>query len=266
MPPGTCLPVMPGNKRCIAPFHMPKDMPTCDLSHRWVIAHAAYDNGKMDGFIWAEGTPYTMGYYDQRDIPNYWAYAKHYTLCDRFFSSLMGASGPNHLFTVAAQSGGVINNIFSIKEIEEVLDSPGGYSFATMVKLFTKANVSWKYYVETQPFNGKAKDRNYLADPNPKHYSLWNPLPAFKAIRNNPALMAHMVSQQQYYRDLKQGTLPQISWLIPMGSDSEIPTAYPWTGMWYVTHLINALRKSSYWEDSAIILTWDDFGGFYDHV
>jgi phospholipase C len=266
IPPGTCLPVMPGSKQCIAPFHMPKGMPGCDLSHRWVIAHAAYDNGNMDGFVWAEGTPYTMGYYDQRDIPNYWAYAKHYVLCDRFFSSLNGASGPNHLFTVAAQSGGVINNIFSIKEIEDVLDSPGGYSFATMVKLFTKANVSWKYYVETQPFTGNAKHRNYLANPSPKHYSLWNPLPAFKAIRDNPADMSKLVSLNQYFLDLQQGTLPEVSWIIPMGRDSEHPTAYPWTGMWYVTNLLDALMKSPYWKDSVVFLTWDDYGGFYDHI
>lgn len=266
IPPGTCLPVMPGSKRCIAPFHMPKDMPSCDLSHRWVVTHAAYDNGKMDGFIWAEGTPYSVGYYDQSDIPNYWAYAKHYTLCDRFFSSLMGASGPNHLYTVAAQTGGIINNIFSIKEIEEVLDSPDGLIFATIVKRFAKANVSWKYYLETQPYTGNPQDRNYLEYPSPKHYSLWNPLPAFKSIRENPALMAHLVTQKQYYRDLEQGSLPEVSWLIPMGADSEHPTAYPWTGMWYVTHLINALMKSPYWKDSVVFLSWDDYGGFYDHV
>ena len=266
IPPGTCSPVMPGAHRCIAPFHMPKDMPPCDIAHRWVIAHAAYDHGAMDGFVWAEGTPYTMGYYDQRDIPNYWAYARHYTLCDRFFSSLMGASGPNHLYTVAAQSGGVINNIVSIKGIEEVLDSPGGYSFATMVNLFTKAHVSWKYYVETQPVNATGKNRDYLADPNPKHYSLWNPLPAFKAIRDNPADMAHLVSLNEYFADLKQGTLPEVSWIIPMAVDSEHPPEFPSTGMWYVTRLLNALMQSSYWKDSVVFLTWDDYGGFYDHV
>jgi phospholipase C len=266
IPPGTCSPVLPGSKRCIASFHMPKDMPPCDLAHRWVIAHAAYDHGAVDGFVWAEGTPYTMGYYDRRDIPNYWNYARHYTLCDRFFSSLMGASLPNHLYTVAAQSGGVINNIFSIKEIEEVLDTPGGYSFATMVNLFTKANISWKYYLETQPVNPTGKNRNYLADPDPKHYSLWNPLPGFKAIRENPADMAHLVSLNEYFHDLQKGTLPQISWIVPMGRDSEHPPAALWAGMWYVTRLVNALMQSPYWKDSVIFLTWDDYGGFFDHV
>jgi hypothetical protein len=64
IPPDTCLPKLPGSSECVAPFHMPKGMPPCDVPHEWGVAHAAYDNGKMDGFVWAEGTPYTMGYYD----------------------------------------------------------------------------------------------------------------------------------------------------------------------------------------------------------
>ncbi len=266
LPPGTCSPVLPGSKRCIAPFHMPKDMPSCDLAHRWVIAHAAYDHGAMDGFVWAEGTPFTMGYYDQRDIPNYWAYAKHFTLCDRFFSSLLGPSGPNHLFTVAAQSGGVINNEFSIEEIDDFLDTTGGYSFPTMVNLFTQAKVSWKYYVETKPVNRIPGQQNTFGNADPKRYSLWNPLPGFKAIRDNPADMAHLVSLDEYFQDLRAGTLPEVSWIIPLFVDSEHPSEPPWEGMWYVTRLLNALMKSSAWKDTVVFLTWDDYGGFYDHV
>ncbi len=264
-PPGTCLPVRPGARRCIPPFHMPGNMPPCDLAHRWVIAHAAYDHSAMDGFVWAEGTPYTMGYYDQRDIPNYWNYARHYTLCDRFFSSLMGASLPNHLYTVAAQSGGAINNLFSIREIEQVLGTSGGFSFATMVNLFTQAHIAWKYYVETQPVNPAGK-RDLLADPDPKRFSLWNPLPGFKAIRDNPAAMAHLVPLTQYFRDLRAGTLPQVAWIVPMGRDSEHPPASPQVGMWYVTRLLNALMRSPAWKSSVVFLTWDDYGGFFDHV
>ena len=72
IPPGTCLPVLPGSTSCIKPFHMPES-PRCDLHHNWNVAHAAYNHGKMDGFVWAEGTHNTMGYLDQRDIPHYWA-------------------------------------------------------------------------------------------------------------------------------------------------------------------------------------------------
>ena len=123
--PGICSPVLPGSSKCIKPFHLKVPMPACDLSHGWDAAHAAFDHGTMDGFVWAEGSPFTMGYLDDRDIPNYWAYARHYTLCDRFFSSEMSESLTNHLYSVAAQSGGLIGGLGSIKGIEEALGEPG---------------------------------------------------------------------------------------------------------------------------------------------
>jgi phospholipase C len=266
IPPGTCLPKLPGSKECIKPFQMPKDMPPCDLLHIWVVAHAAYDNGRMDGFVWAEGSPYTMGYLDDRDIPNYWTYAKHFTLCDHFFSSLMGASLPNHVYTVAAQSGTLIDNVGpggGLKQLEDLLDDPDGFSFASMVDLFEKSKVSWKYYVETHSEVPGAKKEKTAS---PKTFSLWNPLPAFKDIRDNPSRMAHLVDLDEYYRDLQQGSLPELSWVIPMDQDSEHPPALAERGMWHVTEMVNALMKSQYWRDSVIFLTWDDYGGFYDHV
>jgi phospholipase C len=265
--PGTCLPVMPSGKQCVAPFHMPAGAPACDLEHYWEAAHAAYDDGKMDGFVWAEGSPYTMGYYDQRDIPNYWDYARHFTLADRFFSSLNGPSGPNHLYTVAAQSGGLIVNAFTLDQVKEVLDDPDGFSFASMLSLFAKTNISWKYYVETQPLPpGRKRIGIHLYYPDPKEYSIWNPLPGFKAVRDNPALMAHLVALDQYFRDLREGTLPDVSWIVPMIRDSEHPPQPVANGMWYVTRLVNALMESRYWRDTLLIVTWDDYGGFYDHV
>ena len=266
IPPGTCLPVMPGSKRCIKPFHMPPGQPVCDLSHEWNAAHADYDNGLMDGFVWAEGTPFTMAYLDQRDIPNYWKYAKHFTLCDYFFSSLMGPSGPNHLFTVAAQSGGLVVNA-GLKQAEDLLDEPDGLTFATMVDLLGKSRVTWKYYVETRPVP-PGHPTGGLDYPDPKKYSIWNPLPGFKSVRDNPQAMAHLVDEKEYYADLRQGTLPQVSWLVPDDQDSEHPPEPAATvaqGMWYVTRLINALMQSRYWNDSVVFLTWDDYGGFYDH-
>jgi len=266
IPAGTCLPKLPGSKACVKPFHLPPGAPYCDMKHSWEAAHAAYDNGRMDGFVWAEGSPYTAGYLDGHDIPNYWAYARHFTLCDRFFSSLMGPSFPNHVYTVAAQDGGITNNVVTVADLKKDLDDPDGFSFASMVTLFTKTHLSWKYYVETRPVPPGLKDRNYVRYPDPKHFSLWNPLLGFKAIRDNPSRMAHLVDLKEYFRDLQSGTLPQVSWIVPDLQDSEHIPATPEQGMWYVTKLINALMESQYWKDSAIFLTWDDYGGFYDHV
>ncbi len=267
IPPSTCLPKLPGSKECVAPFHFEGPLPL-DLGHEWESARAAYDNGKMDGFVWAEGSPYTMGYYDERDIPNYWKYARDFTLCDRFFSSLMGDSLPNHLYTVAAQNGGLYKSVGTIQAVKYFLDDPDAFSFASMVDLFAKASVSWKYFVETlpEPSGQPFQDLHRLYYPNPKDFTLWNPLPGFKAVRDDPSRMANLVDLKEYFRALQEGTLPQVSWIVPDFQDSEHPMQPPVQGMWYVTKLVNALMESPYWKDSVIFLTWDDYGGFYDHV
>ena len=271
IPSGTCLPMLPGSTNCVQPFHMPPGQPALDLAHDWDTIHAAYNHGNMDGFVWAEGTNLTMAYYDERDIPNYWIYARHFTLCDRFFSSQMGYSLPNHTYTVAAQSGGLIVNVANLKELEDVMDDEDGFSFASMAKLMSETKIPWKYYVESQPVPEGVPMRLSetgvrLAFPNPKQFSLWNPLPGFKTIRDDAGEMARLADLKEYFSDLQKGTLPAVSWIIPDYQDSEHPVALPADGMWYVTKLVNALMASPYWKDSVIFLTWDDYGGFYDHV
>ena len=270
IPPETCLPVLPGSTRCVEPFHM-SDGPLCDMSHDWNAAHAAWDNGRMDGFVWAEGSNYTMGYLDGRDIPNYWDYARHYVLADRFFSSLTGASLPNHVYTVAAQSGGLITNVCSadhdIDELKTVMDDDDGFSFGSIVKPLAANDISWKYYVETRaPLPGGKNDPCHVFAPEPHQFGLWNPLPGFEAVRDNPALMSHLVDLKEFESDLKRGALPTVSWIVPDFQDSEHIPAPAAQGMWYVTRLVNAVMQSRYWGDTAIFITWDDYGGFYDHV
>lgn len=271
IPHGVCLPVRPGGRRCVKPFHMKRLWLPCDIGHGWTDAHADFDNGRMDGFIWTEGTTYTMGYYNSKEIPNYWDYAKHYTLADHFFSSLIGPSFPNHVYMVAAQSGGLIVNVQTVRTLKRVMHNPGGFTFPSIIKRFQHSHISWKYYVETNPHSPYIIQPNTIggrraSNPIPKKMYIWNPLPGFKAIRDNPKLMAHLVAQTQFYKDLRNGTLPQVSWLIPDFDDSEHPPANIQWGMWYVTHLVNSVMKSKYWHDSVIFITWDDWGGFYDHV
>jgi len=295
----------PGGKPEVAPFHLNKTALPHDLNHSWQAAQLAYDGGKMDGFLWAEwprtlhyywqgdvpnidpdkikadsgqlesagpmfkpnirngqffgkktktapaGRPpgwvlNTVSYYDYHEIPNYWEYARRYTLCDRFFSSLTGPSEPNHLYTVAAQSGGLVNN-----PGPAVARKEGVYHFKTAAELLESNGVSWKYYDEK---------------PNPRLHSLWNPLPGFKNFTPDSALMKKVVPLADFFADIKNGHLPSVCWIVPTGPDSEHP---PWDsarGMWHVTGLVNAIMNSPYWKDTAIIITWDDFGGFYDHV
>ncbi|HXR08601.1 MAG TPA: alkaline phosphatase family protein [Candidatus Acidoferrum sp.] len=188
----------------------------------------------------------TMSYYDWHEIPNYWEYARRYTLCDAFFSSLAGPSEPNHLYTVAAQSGGLVNN-----PGRGVAGEKGVYTFTTLAELLQHSEHSWRYYDEKQ---------------NPKAHSLWNPMPGFKAIANSPELMSHLVSLSEFYADAKADRLPEVCWIVPTSADSEHPPADSARGMWHVTDLVNAVMQSPAWKETVILVTWDDYGGFYDHV
>jgi len=306
IPSGVKLPTHPGGPPVMEPFHLSQTSIPHDLNHSWQAAHAAMDGGKMDGFMWAEWpaaltyywhgpvpqidpddihpvsgplptntrqgaaarngqlekgprqrakppgefapdwVKYTMSYYDYHEIPNYWEYARRFTLCDAFFSSLPGPSEPNHLYTIAAQSGGLVNN-----PGPRIAGQEDVYTFPTMVDLFEKSNVDWKYYDEK---------------PNPHKHSLWNPLPGFKEFKDNPKLMDHLVQLNQFYKDVSNNYLPQVCWIVPTAPDSEHPPADSARGMWHVTGLINAIMKSKLWKDTLIVVTWDDFGGFYDHV
>ena len=83
---------------------------------------------------------------------------------------------------------------------------------------------------------------------------------------SNEQLMKHLVHGSQFFRDLRDGTLPAVSWIVPNAQESEHPPEDIQLGMWYVTDFVNALMKSPYWSNSVLVLTWDDYGGFYDHV
>ena len=272
----------PGGAPAVAPFHLHGPTIPMDLSHSWQSAQLAADGGKMDGFLWSQvpgywwqggpgprfnrqvvnpipesvlaGPPptprdwmtYTLSYVDYHEIPNYWEYARRFTLCDSFFSSEAGPSEPNHLYALAAQSGGMVNNPGL-----GLGGQAGVYTFATLVDLLHASGISWKFYNET---------------PLPQVHTLWNPLPGFRQVQQNPELQARLVPQSQFFTDLKTGQFPQVCWAVPDYADSEHPPYSSTLGMWHVTQLVNAVMNSPYWKDTAIILVWDDFGGFYDHV
>jgi phospholipase C len=192
----------------------------------------------------------TLSYYDWHEIPNYWEYARRFVLCDQFFSSLAGPSEPNHLYTVAAKSGGLVNNPNS-RKARNVGDTDAVYTFPTMAELLQNTHVSWKYYDEK---------------PDPQQHSLWNPLPGFRQFQQSPELMSHLVGMNEFYKDAKAGQLPQVCWIVPNRADSEHPPNDSARGMWHVTALVNAIMQSDAWSRTVIIITWDDYGGFYDHV
>ncbi len=256
-------------------FHVDNESIGADLSHSWWVAHEAWDHGKMDGFVAAERSSITMGYYDRSDIPYYWDYADQYVLDDNFFSSLMGPSLPNHLYIVSGTNGPIENTNYMWVLQGGVIDNPhdpNGYNWqgvsldwSTLAQELTEANVSWRWY------DGAAR---------PLKPTLRNVLPLFTYFQNHPAELAgHVKNTQSFISDVQTGQLRAVSWIIP---GAWVPPAYPAVcgergpsehpparsdcGMDYVTYLVNQVMQSQYWQSTAIVVTWDDYGGFYDHV
>jgi phospholipase C len=188
---------------------------------------------------------YTFSYLDNTVIPNYWEYARSFTLCDAFFSSMGGPSLPNHLYLIAAQSGDLVSQNGNGHWIYYE------FLFPSIVDLLGNANVSWKYYVGVS---------------EPANAYIWDPLPDFQTYETKFQIAPHIAATDQFYQDLNQGTLPQVSYLIPSIALSEHPPQDVQGGMWYVTDLVNAVMQSKYWSSCAIVILWDDYGGFYDHV
>ena len=195
---------------------------------------------------WAK---YTMSYVNGGTIPNYWKYAQKFTLLDNFFSALRGPSAPNHLYAVAAQSGGMVDN-------EAMQPYPTGwtaiYSFPSIIELLGQAGVTWKYYSAYYP----------------TEEGIWNPLPGFSSYAGSEGynISPNLGSTTDFFNDISNKTLPQVVWISPSIQNSEHPPENIVTGMWYVTGLVNAVMRSPYWDSTAIVIYWDEYGGFYDHV
>jgi phospholipase C len=244
------------------------------MTNAWTAAHIAYDNGKMDGFINAQGgNAQTMGYYDRSDIPYYWDYADHFLLADNFFSSLMGPTFPNHLYIASGAAGPVSGLNYDWVTNGTITGNLAGsfpyeslnLTWATLAQELTKSNTTWNWYD---------------GDPSPTAPSAWNVIPMFNYFQKNPQLVTQHVKSTQFFGpDIQAGKLAAVSWIMPgswspptypsgcVGIDtSEHPPARSDCGMDYVAHLVNSIMNSPYWSSTAIVLTWDDWGGFYDNV
>jgi phospholipase C len=148
------------------------------------------------------------------------------------------------------------------------LNSTPLYAWTDMTYLLHRNGISWGYYV----FKGTEPDCQDASATTcapvaqgPKTPGIWNPLPHFATVHQNNQL-GNVQTLSNFYAAAKQGTLPAVSWIDPNGKVSEHPPALVSAGQSYVTGLINAVMQGPDWSSTAIFLTWDDWGGFYDHV
>jgi phospholipase C len=244
---------VPSASACYDRFHLSSHR-TVDLNHGAAAALRSYDNGLMDGFSAAQEQynlplDLTMGYYDGSDIPLYYNLASDYVLADRFFSSAWGSSELNHMFSIAARPGGPLPTT--------------GYDFPTIFDRLQAAGVSWKFYV--QNYDPSINFRNHDPVAAKSAQLIWAPLLDFSRFIDDPSLASHIVDMQQYYTDLNNGTLPAVTFLAPSGL-SEHPPGDITVGQSFAVSTATSLMRSSAWSSSLFALTWDDWGGWYDHV
>ncbi len=223
-----------------------------------------------------------MGYHDAREIPNYWNYAQNYVLQDHMFEPNASWSLPAHLYMVSEWSAvcSVALDPFSCRG---ALQSPnpdytgsiGGpsdqtphYAWTDLTYLLHGQNVSWGYYVFKGTEPDCENDSAMTCAPvqqGPQTAGIWNPLPSFTDVRQDGQL-SNIQSLSSFFSQARSGSLPAVSWIVPNDKVSEHPPNLVSAGQAYVTGLVNTIMHSPDWNSTAIFLSWDDWGGFYDHV
>ncbi|MGC1380492.1 MAG: alkaline phosphatase family protein [Candidatus Baltobacteraceae bacterium] len=271
-----------------------------DLSHVYSGYQTDYDGGPMDGFDLTRFGPdgssneatctYTYQYVDPKEIRPYWDMAQQYVLADHTFQTQGSGTFTAHQDLIAgatavsygSDQASVIDNPTwfpwgcdaKSSTITSLLTTSGKYlrdkgpwpcfSYETMRDLLDAKSVSWKYYAQkVQGPNG------------PQHgdtAGIWSAFDAIQAVRNDPNEWGKNVtfSDLQIFKDVSNGHLPAVSWITPDAQNSDHPQEHVHgklvdDGPAWVASIVNAIGQSKYWKSTAIVILWDDWGGFYDH-
>jgi phospholipase C len=259
-PPGTCQPRSVGRPRegCVKPFPLGDRQPP-PLGASSTTITRQYHHGKLDGFVSAyekqgrNGEP-VMGYYDRRQLPFYWGIADRYVLFDRFFSSVPYGIRANRSYWVSAAppSGG-----------SDAVPAHGYGKLPTIFDRLQRAGITWKFYV--QNYDPRQTYRNAsLANPDTQTSRV--PLVNYARFTQDPALRRHIADLSQYYRDLTNGTLPAVAYIASSSGDNERSARTITAGQHLVRNLTTQLMQSRYWNSSALLVSYDGSGGWFDHV
>ncbi|MFL5824072.1 MAG: alkaline phosphatase family protein [Solirubrobacteraceae bacterium] len=251
------------------PFHLYSSTKqgecTNDVDHGWTTQHLGWNHGRMDRILaehmdpdvnGPKNGPLTMGYYTRQDLEFYYALADAFTLCDHYHCSVIGPTDPNRLYSLTAtldpdgkHGGPLVETLVSDR-----LQTYGKYTWKTMPEVLQEAGVSWKVYEAPENLSPVS---DYV-------------LPYFKQYQTNAQLAANAFGHTfpgDFQTDCAAGTLPQVSWVVAPVLDSEHPPTPPIWGEWATAQTLNSLlQNQGVWESSALLVTYDENGGFFDHV
>jgi phospholipase C len=242
IPPGVRVP--DGNGGTIVP-HWIASTWTHDLPHSRQAMLEAWNNGSNDRFAvvassWGPGrASESMGYYDERQIPFYWQLARDFTLADHYFQPMFGPTVPNRIFSIAGTNAGLETNIVRFSRFDQL----------TIFDQLEAKGVSWRYYHVPSSFHA--------------------PLPTyFSGVASNQAMLNSVVPMDRLLADIRARDIAQVTYVDPSDSStiSEHPAQNVSAGESWSKNVITALMSSAVWSSTAIFLTWDESGGFYDHA
>jgi len=256
------------------PHWLPGDIPHDRAAHLNNVNDGAYDGFAIGQF----GDPWAYTTFDGEMVPNYWQWAREYVLCDNVFASVGGPSYPNHFFFVAGQSGGVLDNPENIEvRIEDgkrfkswgcdavgenvyvlVKDDRGNltkhdtcFNFRSVPEQLEEIGVSWGYYSA-----GKYQSGYF-----------WNALNGISGVYHTDLWRPERIRPvDKLVEDIEGDRLPSVTWVTPRFELSDHPPQSTCFAHDWLTDVVNALMRSDGWEHTALFITWDEWGGFYDHV
>ena len=257
--------------RFLQPFHLESDPPTengdttNDITHAWGPQHQSWDNGAMDAFVsthiaTANDGPdngfVTMGYYTRDDLAFYYALADAFCICDGYHCSVLGPTDPNRVMSISASidpagvAGGPVVETYSDRA-----EYYGAFSWKTMPEALTAGGVSWKVYNDPTAL--------FELSPFPYFSQYWGVL-------GQPELVANAITPTyptSFVADVAAGTLPSVSWIMSPLAECEHPAAPPEYGEYLTSQVLQTLvANPDVWATTALFITYDENGGFFDHV
>ena len=272
---GTTVGVLNGAEKPL--IRCPEWLPG-DLPHDLAAYRLSVNSGAMDGFgTGIYGSTYAYTIFDEEQIPNYWDWAREYSLSKNFFASAGGPSYPNHYFFIAGSSGGVADNPENIRTDTsngKFFKSWGCDAMGDNVFVFvtddagnlTKHSTCFEFPTVGEQLTGAGVDwACYSAVPGQPGY-FWNAYNGIGNVFHTDLWHQHVRSVDGLLDDIKANALPAVTWVTPRFQLSDHPPFSTGHAHNWVTKIVNGVMRSDMWKHTAIFLTWDEWGGFYDPV
>jgi phospholipase C len=255
--PGVQFPTGAGKLK-IAPYHLTQYCDE-DPDHSWEGSHTKWNEGAMNGWYVDEGSNIALGYFLPEDHIYHLQLAQAFSIADHNFCAQIGPTLPNRLYLWSGTSGwnylspsSTANNLpFNNPSLTA---PPPVLTWPTMADVLDAAGLPWRCYS--------------VADGSiPSAIGAFNPLIFFSSIQSNPEKLANATAEiNQFWIDLRAGTLPAVSWIVTEATVCEHPPAPPDMGQLFVARVVEELMNSSAWDSTALFVTYDEGGGFFETV